>query len=143
MTESIVFRLISEVEARGELAATASSIEAMLEAVGVINKLAGALVGLLPIFRSPGMDELEHFEMLAAIFHNETGYLRPGKDCVVHDPETRCKVWNEWVEAKVKAGYDALPAKAKGAAACDHARAERAQLLNAKRVLDMIGEVKG
>ena len=117
MTESIVFRLISEVEAREELAATASSIEAMLEAVSVINKLAGALVGLVPFFRSPGVDELEHFETLAAIFHNETGYLRPGKDCVVHDPETRRKAWDEWVEAKIKASYDALLTKARGAAA--------------------------
>ena len=63
-------------------------------------ELLGALRTLLLFFQFEDEDALEHFEILATFFQDETGYLRPGKDCAVHSPEKRREVWDKWVTAK-------------------------------------------
>lgn len=58
-------------------------------------------------FGGIGMDANEHFERLGAMFYQETGFLRPGKD----DPSDthfagaereneRRKYWDDWIEKK-------------------------------------------
>lgn len=65
-------------------------------------------------------NDMETFERIAEQFHRETGYLRPGKDSVLHSREEREPVWSTWVDLK-NAELDAqimrAIAKAKGGVA--------------------------
>lgn len=74
-----------------------------------------ALQGVDIFFNRPGEDSMDAFERVAAVFRKETGYLRPGKDCVIHSPEDRRAAWEKWVEEKLEARRAAI-AKATGAA---------------------------
>ena len=44
-----------------------------------------------------GEDAFEYFERVAALFQRDTGYLRPGKDCVINSPEVRMAAWKKWI----------------------------------------------
>lgn len=58
-----------------------------------------------------GEDYNDAFERVADTFYQETGYLRPGKDCCLHSPEVREAVWDEWLDANraiARAAIEAL-----------------------------------
>ncbi len=61
-----------------------------------------------------GEDSIEKFERIGEVFRKETGYLRPGKDCRIDDPETRRIAWEKWQDMHADKAKQAL-AKAKGA----------------------------
>lgn len=67
-----------------------------------------ALRGLVLFFEIPGENANERFERVAAVFAKETGYLRPGKDCRLHDPEIRHAAWDAWVDEKTKSAVAAI-----------------------------------
>lgn len=72
------------------------------EAAALVGELAGLLRDLHE-WRGVGMDKLEAWEHIAAMFKRDTGYLRPGKDesPYVNTPEgVREKAWAEWVTRK-------------------------------------------
>lgn len=62
-----------------------------------------------------GEDSNDRFERVAAAFYRDTGYLRPGKDCLMHSPEERQEAWDAWMEAG-RARVRAAIAAARGAA---------------------------
>lgn len=70
-----------------------------------------ALAGLEQFYRREGEDSNDAFERVAGVFYAETGYLRPGKDCRLSDPEDRQGVWDKWVASKVTAARAALAAQ--------------------------------
>lgn len=78
-----------------------------------IRELLSALRGLEMLFMRPGEGSLEHFERVGDAFYHDTGYLRPGKDSMVHDPEEREVMWNKWREGKLASARAAI-AKATG-----------------------------
>jgi hypothetical protein len=39
------------------------------------------------------------FEAIAQHFHRDTGFVRPGKDCRLHDAETREAEFRRWSES--------------------------------------------
>lgn len=41
-------------------------------------------------------DSVSVFEAIGQHFHRDTGYVRPGKDCRIHDDEVRAKVFQDW-----------------------------------------------
>lgn len=55
----------------------------------------------------------DRFERVAEIFHRDTGYLRPGKDCRVNSMEERQQAWEEWLRAGSERARAAI-AKATG-----------------------------
>ena len=65
------------------------------------DELVKALDGLLMLFKQPDEDSLEQFERVADAFYQETGFLRPGKDCRRDDPEIRQEQWDKWFEDKI------------------------------------------
>ncbi|RYF07990.1 MAG: hypothetical protein EOO31_04415 [Comamonadaceae bacterium] len=74
-----------------------------------------ALVWREQFERRPGEDSNETFERIGEVFHRETGYLRPGKDCCFNPHEIRQQAWDEWMNAG-RAKVRAAIAKATGAA---------------------------
>ena len=70
-----------------------------------------ALAGLEMLFPREGENSLETFERIADAFRRETGYLRPGKDCMIHDPEVRRARYDKWIADKLAAARAALPAQ--------------------------------
>lgn len=62
----------------------------------------------------PGEDSNDTFERIAEVFRNDTGYLRPGKDCVLYPPELRRAIWDAWIDSHVEAAR-AVIARATGA----------------------------
>lgn len=71
---------------------------------------AAAIAGLEMFFERKGECGMERFERIAAEFRRETGFLRPGKDCITHEPEVRQAAYDAWIERKLKAARDLLPA---------------------------------
>lgn len=71
-------------------------------------ELLAALKGLRTFFNNPGEDSLDAFERVADAFRRETGYLRPGKDCVIHDHAVRAAAWEVWVAGKIAAADAAI-----------------------------------
>jgi len=67
-----------------------------------------ALAALEVLYLRDGEDWNDCFERVAALFHADTGYLRPGKDCRLHDSEVREAAWNAWISAKVANARAAL-----------------------------------
>lgn len=61
-------------------------------------------------YRRDGEDSNDCFERVAAVFHRDTGYLRPGKDCRMHSCEERAEAWNQWVAKNLAAARAALAA---------------------------------
>ena len=55
----------------------------------------------------------DRFERVAEIFHRDTGYLMPGKDCRVNSMEERQQAWEEWLRAGSERARAAI-AKATG-----------------------------
>jgi hypothetical protein len=66
------------------------------------------LSDLLQFWERPGENSIETFERVAEWFYRETGYLRPGKDCVLHDSEFREQVWKKWRAEKLSAARAAI-----------------------------------
>lgn len=62
-----------------------------------------ALRGLETFFERPDENGLERFERVADEFRRDTGYLCPGKDCVLHNPEVRQAAYDKWVAARLDA----------------------------------------
>lgn len=60
-----------------------------------------AIAGLEMFFERPGEDSMERFERIASAFRKETGFLRPGKDCITHEPEVRQAAYDAWVQRKL------------------------------------------
>lgn len=77
-----------------------------------MSKVEAALRGLETFFERPGEDSLERFERVAEEFRRDTGYLRPGKDCVRHDPEVRQAAYDKWVAGRLAAARAAIRAEA-------------------------------
>ncbi len=73
-----------------------------------VGRLRDALAGLEMLYERPGEDSIEQFERIGDVFYKQTGYLRPGKDCRLHDPEVRSAVWRKWIDAKIDAARAAL-----------------------------------
>ena len=63
-------------------------------------ELLAALEGIEVLWARPGEDINAAFERVADIFHRETGYLHPGKDCVINPPEVRRAVFDSWIASK-------------------------------------------
>lgn len=66
-----------------------------------LERLQAALSGLEMLFHRTDEDTIEHFERVADAFYRETGYLRPGKDCRLHDPDVRREVYDKWISDKL------------------------------------------
>jgi len=60
-----------------------------------------------------GEDSNARFERIAEVFHRDTGYLRPGKDCRVHSSDVRQLAWDAWLESNTSKARAAI-AKALG-----------------------------
>lgn len=75
---------------------------------GDVERLRDALAGLEMLYERPGEDSIEQFERIGDVFYKQTGYLRPGKDCRLHDPDVRSAVWRKWIDAKIDAARAAL-----------------------------------
>jgi hypothetical protein len=67
-----------------------------------------ALRGIEVLYRRPDEGWDECFERVAEVFHAETGYLRPGKDCRIHDDAVRTQAWDQWTAAKIAAMREAI-----------------------------------
>lgn len=67
-----------------------------------------ALAGLELLFKREGEDASDAFERVAEVFRRETGYLRPGKDCRLHDIDVRRAAWDAWYASKIEAARAAL-----------------------------------
>lgn len=89
-------------------AITAAELRGMRRADAAI----GALRGLEAFFEREGEDSLERFERIADEFRRDTGFLRPGKDCVRHDPEVRQAAYDKWVAGRLAAAREAIRAEA-------------------------------
>lgn len=87
-----------------------------LEQHPIKRELLDSLQALEVFMPRDGEGANETFERVAEVFHRATGYLRPGKDCVVHSYEERSTAWDEWVAA-IRANARAAIANATGAAA--------------------------
>jgi hypothetical protein len=74
------------------------------------KQLLSALQGVHLFFNLPGENSNDAFERVAAVFCKETGYLRPGKDCVIHSHEERRDAWDKWVAGKLAAAQNAIDA---------------------------------
>lgn len=48
-----------------------------------------------------GEDANDRFERIGSVFRRETGYLRPGADCVLEPYEIRQAAWDEWMAAGI------------------------------------------
>lgn len=70
--------------------------------------LTKALAGLELFFKRPDENSNDTFERIAAVFKRETGYLRPGKDCLIDTPEMRQAAWDAWVARKLGAARAVL-----------------------------------
>lgn len=70
-----------------------------------------AIAGLELFFKRPGEDSMDRFERIAAVFRKETGVLRPGKDCRVHEPEVREAAYEAWVQRKLADARRFVPAE--------------------------------
>lgn len=82
----------------------------------LVIELAEALAWSVQFDRKEGEDSNEQFERIAEIFRKETGYLRPGKDCMMYSYETRIAAWDGWIAAGRKRMSTAL-AKVSGGSA--------------------------
>lgn len=79
-------------------------------ALAVVERHLGpVLAGLELFFQRPDEGATEYFDRVADVFHRETGYLRPGKDCRLHDFDTRKAEWDKWVARKLAAARALLP----------------------------------
>lgn len=80
--------------------------ERLAEKAGAVAQLA----------EGPDESTNDAFERLAALFQRETGYVSPGKDCLINDYGLRASVWAEWYQAKWQDLHAALSAynQAKG-----------------------------
>ena len=87
--------------------------EANAHLIAAAPDLLEALKGLMVFYKAANEDSFVRFERLADEFKAETGYIRPGKDCVRDSPEERERAWNEWVDAKIDRARAAI-AKAEG-----------------------------
>jgi len=70
--------------------------------MGAASNLLAALRDIEPMFRRPGENANDQFERIADLFYRETGYLRPGKDCVIHDHEVRKAAWEKWFDDRLE-----------------------------------------
>lgn len=71
-------------------------------------ELLAALQWFEQFHRREGEDWTDSFERVAAAFHGDTGYLRPGKDCRVHDSDVRQAAWEKWVAKHVDKARDTI-----------------------------------
>lgn len=71
-------------------------------------ELLAALRGLEELHPRDGEDANDRFERVAAVFHRQTGYVAPGKDCRAHPPEARQEVWDQWYANRLEAARDAI-----------------------------------
>lgn len=81
-------------------------------------------------------DSLSIFEAIGQHFHRDTGLVRPGKDCRVHDSEYRGNMFDKWNESDVE---DNKGVVAKAAACYALMSAELNRL---KRCIDLNREEK-
>lgn len=70
-----------------------------------------AIAGLEMFFERAGEDSMDRFERIADAFRKETGFLRPGKDCITHDPEVRQAAYDAWVQLKLSDARKFIPAE--------------------------------
>lgn len=77
-----------------------------------------ALAGLELLFKREGEDASDAFERVAEVFRRETGYLRPGKDCRLHDIDVRRAAWDAWYASKIEAARAALSEQPAPKTAC-------------------------
>jgi hypothetical protein len=87
----------------------------IVRAVNNRDKLIAALNWFVMLQPLPVEGPNERFERIAEVFHRATGYLRPGKDCVMHSMEERQAAWDAWITEGVELGRSAIKA-AEGAA---------------------------
>jgi len=88
-------------------AIAADNMQCSARMAGVAVEAASRIEGLESVLRLVhdwrGLcddNEMETFERIASMFYQQTGYLRPGKDCRESSPEKRAEVWNKWVEGE-------------------------------------------
>ena len=58
--------------------------------------------------KKEGEDSVERFERIGRAFYKATGYVRPGKDCVLHEPMVRQAAWDKWIEEHVRGALNFL-----------------------------------
>ena len=66
-------------------------------------KLREAVLWTTAMFKYPDEGALEAFERVGDLFFRETGYLRPGKSCLIHDHDVRQAAFDEWFAGKLAA----------------------------------------
>lgn len=72
------------------------------------DELLAALKWQHQFYLQDGEGPVDKFERIGETFHSETGYLRPGKDCVIHSMEDRQAAWDEWVASGIKRTHEAI-----------------------------------
>ena len=92
---------------------TDQDVAAKLRLMKHAPELLAALQWFVMLQPLPGEGHTECFERIADAFRRATGYLRPGKHCVMHSLEERQEAWDDWRARHVEAARAAI-AKATG-----------------------------
>lgn len=74
------------------------------------DELRAAVQDLLRLRGATG-NVLNDFEDIGDWFYQETGFIRPGKDCRLNDPDVRRTHYDAWVKGKIDRARAALTAK--------------------------------
>ncbi len=85
--------------AESRIAELEAQIKAREVADAEIDALLQALIWREQFEPRQGEDSNERFERIGKNFYRETGFLRPGKDCVLHSCEERQAAWDAWMNA--------------------------------------------
>lgn len=72
------------------------------------ENMAKALEHYMMFENIDGENSNEKFDRIASVFKKQTGFLRPGKDCVIHSPESRQMEWDAWMNEKTERAKQAL-----------------------------------
>ena len=99
----VELRYASHTEAFKQLYALRRALEANAQ-------LLAALSWFVMLQRSDGENHNDCFERVGEVFHRDTGYLRPGKDCRLHSDEERTEAWDKWVQQHINAARAAIAA---------------------------------
>jgi len=86
----------------------AVELHANARLIAAAPDLLAALSWFVMLQRAGGEDSNDCFERVGDVFHRDTGYLRPGKDCRLHSGEERTEAWDKWLQQHINAARAAI-----------------------------------